>query len=565
MKKLLLYILLGVLLGLISCRSDVGKVGLRQADSLMTARPDSALSLLEHISPDKLISAYERAEYALLLTQARYKNYVTLTSDSLILQAVNYFKGTDDKVREAKSYFYLGCTYREMHKTVLAADAFLKALRILHKTGIENQILVMTYDHLASCYEKQDFYDKAIDLYKQSYSMRMAMGDSIKTFYPLQGIAHLFLLKERPDSALFYYDQSLKMAHERGDSSWVSTTYCDIARVYNVQKRFEDASQLISKSIACMSADDDPTFNYYLKGEILYNLHQLDSARHYLKLGKESGNLRIRTASYDQLYQLEKKVGNLPISIVYADSFIVLYDSVHVLIKRSEMDKAMDNHELELHKQRLAAEKQSHNHLLGGLFILSFFVVILLFLFADKRRKRKYIDLQSKLMKNRADTMVLQEDMDKMTEGGVRQRNEQWVRLRAEQFQLCKQLFRSSVYYDRLKTIEVSADKLDKYWEAEEREKFYEMLRQTFADVILELKTQCKELTQEDLLYCILLLLGYSKHTICFCMAISANAFKMRKSRLKAKMGEELFDFIFSANHSFYSLPPKGVVKGIYK
>lgn len=69
-----------------------------------------------------------------------------------------------------------------------------------------------------------------------------------------------------------------------------------------------------------------------------------------------------------------------------------------------------------------------------------------------------------------------------------------------------------------------------------------------FADVILELKTQCRELTQDDLLYCILILLGYSKSTICCCLAVSPNAFKMRKSRLKTKMGEELFSFISSCH-----------------
>lgn len=525
-------------------------VELRTADSLMVNRPDSALDILENLSLAQLTSPYEQAEYALLLTQAYHKNAIPLTSDSLILSAVNYFKNSSYKEYEARSYFYLGCTYREMNKIVLGTDAFLKALRILIEKGIDNKTLILTYEYLASCYEEQEFYEEALEMYKRSYALRVDKGDTVKTYYPLQGLAHLYLLKEQPDSALYYYKQSLEIAHNKKDSLWISTVYCDIARVYNEQGNYKEAYQLVSKSIAYTPLHEDLTITYFLKGEILYNLDQLDSARHYLALSRNSANLKIRAASYDQLYQLEKKEGNLSAGVAYADSFIVLYDSICTLDRHSEIDELIDNHELELHKQELAAKEESRNRFWAGLFIILCILGIFLFMFIDKQRKRRYIDLQNKLMKNRADAIVLQDEMEKEATGkNIDVSNEQWVHLKVEQFELCKQLFRSSNYYEKIKSLEVSGTMQDKYWEYEERESFYEMLRQTFADIILGLKNHCKELTQEDLLYCILILLGCSKHTICCCMAVSPNAYKMRKSRLKSKMGEDLFEFVFSASH----------------
>ena len=79
------------LLFLSSCTSRKENQLLLHADSLMTEFPDSALIFLESIPFPQKLSRGDRALYALLLTQARHKNYVTLSDDSLIKVAVNYY------------------------------------------------------------------------------------------------------------------------------------------------------------------------------------------------------------------------------------------------------------------------------------------------------------------------------------------------------------------------------------------------------------------------------------------------------------------------------------------
>ena len=64
-----------------SCSSSVKNPLLLCADSLMEVSPDSALSILESISSPQKLSRADRALYALLLTQARHKNYVPLDDD----------------------------------------------------------------------------------------------------------------------------------------------------------------------------------------------------------------------------------------------------------------------------------------------------------------------------------------------------------------------------------------------------------------------------------------------------------------------------------------------------
>ena len=71
------------------------------------------------------------------------------------------------------------------------------------------------------------------------------------------------------------------------------------------------------------------------------------------------------------------------------------------------------------------------------------------------------------------------------------------------------------------------------------------MLIDSFADVMIDFRTQCPALTTSDLHLVILTLLGCSIRTVSLCTAISENALRSRKTRMKAKMTEELYQFVF--------------------
>ena len=72
----------------------------------MNEYPDSALTILKSIVQTDLQSEEHRARYALLYSQALDKNYIDLTSDSLINIAVDYYKNRDDVKAKFLSYYY---------------------------------------------------------------------------------------------------------------------------------------------------------------------------------------------------------------------------------------------------------------------------------------------------------------------------------------------------------------------------------------------------------------------------------------------------------------------------
>ena len=74
-----------------SCKEEVtsARSMLVAADSMMWSNPDSALLVLEQIPDSRELRGEERALYALLLTQARYKSCVLLENDSLLLSEIS--------------------------------------------------------------------------------------------------------------------------------------------------------------------------------------------------------------------------------------------------------------------------------------------------------------------------------------------------------------------------------------------------------------------------------------------------------------------------------------------
>lgn len=112
MRHLILYIVTFILAGCVACSRDKAAVArLDSADSLMESRPDSALRILESINRDSITVDATKARYALLMSQALDKNYIDVTSDSLIATATRYYADRPDSPEFMKSLFYQARTY----------------------------------------------------------------------------------------------------------------------------------------------------------------------------------------------------------------------------------------------------------------------------------------------------------------------------------------------------------------------------------------------------------------------------------------------------------------------
>ena len=100
MKRL--YILLFLLPAFAACTHIDYARRLMDADSLLSIRPDSALTLLRGIPPARLGTEEERMRHALLSVEAECRNHIPQRDDSLLRVAVDYFHRTDNERWEAR-------------------------------------------------------------------------------------------------------------------------------------------------------------------------------------------------------------------------------------------------------------------------------------------------------------------------------------------------------------------------------------------------------------------------------------------------------------------------------
>lgn len=540
MKKLLFFFLSITIFVFSSCKREVDAINpiLLLIDSLMQSRPDSSLYLLEQISDPQKIKNADKAFYNLLLTQARYKNYV-LQNDSSIQIAIDYYKNNRDKEKLAKSYFYLGCIYLEQKKLPTAIDFYLKAVDVMPK-GRDSIFSSMIYSHLGDCYSEQDLNKTALSMYKKAHTL-CVRWDSLRTCYNLKNIGNAFLLERQWDSAYYYYQQALPIAFSLNNSGLLSAIYKNMATLYNEQNKFVDADACISRALGYLSEGESYMAACSIKGDIMDNMNKKDSAVHYWTIGAGSSNAYVKTSSYHSLFLESKRMEDWESSTLYADSFITFYDSIQIMNDRAEIDRLMDNHLVELHRYKLTAKNQRVVGSLVIVFLLLVFILIMLYFWRDRLRQKKYVSLQQQLMENRTETMLLHEESDDMT----KDRNIELYKLEEERFAICMSLFRATNGYKKLCELKESTPKARILIVTNYRLKIISDIRRTFVDVMTDFKERCTTLTNDDLLYCILVLLDTPKEVIWDVMSSTPDAMKTRKSRIKNKMDTKLFEHIF--------------------
>ena len=191
--KRTIYILFAAVL-LLSCGAreikDARKI-LDNVESFIQERPDSALSVLEGIDKSNLNNKELKARHGLLLSMALDKNFIDLTSDSLIAPVVKYYEGTKDYDHLFKAYYYLGRIYHNADRHNESMMIYSKALDISDKINddfyiglLYAQFGILNYD----CFN----YKAAIESYEKAYEYYEKTGKDAYMHYTSLNLGPLY-------------------------------------------------------------------------------------------------------------------------------------------------------------------------------------------------------------------------------------------------------------------------------------------------------------------------------------------------------------------------------------
>lgn len=207
MRKLLIIIptALQVLLWATGCGKDGrSPEALQLAEEIMNENPDSAYKLLRDINTGKLTARGDSALYHLLLTQAKYKCYEDITTDSMIDFCANYFEGTNDKHHAMLASYYSGTRYFDLKRPAESVGCYLEAEK-LAKECDDRFYLGLIYESMVEVYKKT--YDTPMAL-KYALLAKEALRATDKYVYEQDAsiyIAESYLNAEQ-------YEQSIREA-----------------------------------------------------------------------------------------------------------------------------------------------------------------------------------------------------------------------------------------------------------------------------------------------------------------------------------------------------------------
>lgn len=508
------------------------------ADSLMETYPDSALSILESITYPQKMPRADRALYALLLTQARHKNYIALEDDSLIKTAVDYYGDKKKSLRAAKAHYYWGAIYSEKGYASFAVEEYLTAIRLM---PVRNEFLAMIYDNLAECYEEDRLYNVAIENYRAAY--QILKGKDEQT-YPMRGIARVFLLQNEKDSALYYYQQALDCALADQDSSLIGALYHDLATVYSEKKDYIQADKFVSKAILLQGQD---AINTCLsKAQIMLNLNKLDSASYFFSKNMDELDIYGKAVCYDGMYQIAKRKGEWKTATENMDAYKILYDSMQIMTDNEELNRLMDKHQLEEHKRLLSEHTRTLIFSLITAFSSLMIICVFCFMWNDRKRKKHYIALQHELTQKRVDTMLLKEE--ELSESNKEHIDKKRSELTEQQIQLCISVLKTTDCYDQLEALERATPKQLLVMRSLRKE-IRSDISNAFVDVMMNLKERYPALTGDDVFFCVLSLLCCSKTVVMELMDATSDALKTRKNRIKNKMDAQIFERVFGVDN----------------
>ena len=368
---------------------------LAAADSLMRVNPDSALAMVEAISRDSLSGEGDRAYRDLLLTQARYKAYVTATSDSDINRALAWFRThPSDREKLTRAYIYKGAVMEELGHP----DSAMLYYKTAEAIASPDDYFNLGYSNLRIAELYRDHYSQdsnAVICYKEAIRYFTLLSD---TDYIVSTMGNLGTVygKNAPDSAKRYLFKAIELAMEYNPSLQYEHK-STLAGVYFYQNDYATANRIAMDFIRNGRDFCEETQCYYYATLSYLKLGHVDSAKQVLSMIPKPVDAVDSMNYYDVLAELADADGDHYAYKTYKEISHDISDSI--LSESKDVDIAVAKIVFDNQQSEKDKEKESSNILLltviASILIIS--VVIGLALLHSFKLHRKFDAIKTEL------------------------------------------------------------------------------------------------------------------------------------------------------------------------
>ncbi len=237
------------------------------ADSLLASNPDSALALVTALDSASLATEGDRAYRDLLVTQARYKCYITATSDSDINRALAYYRAhSREREKLTRAYIYKGAVMEELGHP----DSAMFYYKHAEATAAPDDYFNLGYVNMRIGSLYRDNYamdgihikrfEDALDYLKQA-------GDTNYILRCMVNLGALYRLK-KPTLSENILQEARDISRTSKDTSNYIHSTVDLLQTYYVQQKYPEALALIHELLTLQNKRLD--FSFYANAADTY-------------------------------------------------------------------------------------------------------------------------------------------------------------------------------------------------------------------------------------------------------------------------------------------------------
>lgn len=384
--KLMHYLLLLLCLCCLSCgsRTDYPNL-LVKADSLIDARPDSALTLLHSIPPSALEEG-DRMRHRLLTVEAECRNGQMPANDSLLLPVIGYFHRTGDVFWEARGEYNRGCIlYQDHRQAGQALHIFQRGKTLMEQCG-NTWWLGRTYGRMAYIYHSQGMLSQADSLYSKAEQISVQVGDTVLWLEILERRSIYLIAKGE-----YYYKEAetlllkaYRLANHKQLINHQKKSVLTLSQLYSYMQDGRRALQFAREAWRLESDTARRYMSSLLIGEAHYKLNHYDSAMVWLERTVACRpSLAVRSAAYMRLADIAEEQGNAEKALVYQKKY---GQTENELTEQSQVTEIRLTEQSQAHRQEQVQMKQLILICLAAIGALAVYIVLLL---GRRARERK--------------------------------------------------------------------------------------------------------------------------------------------------------------------------------
>ncbi len=373
---------------------------LTKVDSLMNVDDDSArvaIQMLDEVKP-KLsdFTRNQQMRYELLYHKAMNKADSTFTSDSIMLEVVDYYEHCGSANDRMLAYYVLGCVYRDMYEAPLALEYYNKATEQADTTAkdCDYATLCRVYSQMGVLFDKQHLpYQQLMSLDKAVKYAYLAK-DTLNAIRYYQNKQSVYVNQNKLDSAIIINNQAAKLFKSHGylvDSKIAFGCnfeyYLNKNRIKEAKKAFEAYQSTNYKGNS--NWKDSYAYVVYERGLYYLAIEKLDSAyvclNQSFEQSKSFSNLAASTRGLAQYYT---KTNNPILAAKYALLSSAYNDSDLVATRHGQLQQVQAMYDYNRNKE-IANQAQLRAERRMGIIYIVVISAILVFVVSSSIYRRR--------------------------------------------------------------------------------------------------------------------------------------------------------------------------------